>query len=107
VIGPILLADRVALEVALSTMCTIHTDQPHRDMFADRERLRAACALFIGHGHVKIARPAWERSRYAPPPLVDLRPDAEPSALLDAALLGVGRSLPDHMQFWRRLRRAA
>jgi hypothetical protein len=107
VIGPILLADRVALEVALSTMCTIHTDQPHPDMFADRERLRAACALFIGHGHVKIARPAWERSRYAPPPLVDLRPDAEPSALLDAALLGVGRSLPDHMQFWRRLHRAA
>jgi phage terminase large subunit-like protein len=73
-----------------------------RRMFEDRPALLAAAAAFVGGGSVKIGPAAVERSRYAPP-LADLRPDTPPSALVDAALIGVAVSLPGALRVWERL----
>jgi hypothetical protein len=61
---------------------------------AAREALVLAAAAQIGAGHVKISHLADATARHLPLPLVEVRPDAPPSAAQDACLLGIGAVLP-------------
>ena len=103
--GPVLFAiDRGIIEQARAAgLKAVPIDAHAVD---DREGLLVVASGFIAAGKVKIGPAAWERSRYAPPPLFDLRPGASESAAIDAALLGVAISLPPELRTWERPRAA-
>ena len=77
---------------------------------ASRPALLLAAAAAIGAANVKISVLAEAATARLPLPLAAIRPDAaEPTAAADAALLGIGASLPFEAQprEWRGLSLAA